>query len=101
VFWPASVLFGVGVVCGLVWGGPIFWHGCVQTGGMLAFISGSIEIVRRHVHRLASAVFTLYAEGQLDPADAAAIDDARGKDPKFDAAIREHQRIVAEIGRLS
>ena len=100
VFWPAVVLCAIGVVAGLTWGGPLAWHGGVQTGGMLAFMSGTTEAIRRHLHRLASAIFTLYAEGVLDPVDAAAIDDARAKNPDFDAAVRRHQELILRLAEL-
>lgn len=100
VFWPALTVFGLGIVAGLIWGGPAIWHGMVQTGGMLAFMSGVQEVGRRHMHRVATAIFTLYAEGVLDPRDAAAIDDARRKDPDFDAAVIAHRELVSKLAGL-
>jgi hypothetical protein len=46
-------------------------------------------------------LFALYADGALDPADTAAIEDARRKDPKFDAEIRAFQALGARIEALT
>jgi hypothetical protein len=100
VFWPALAAVIVGLVLACFWDSRIVWHGLVQTGGILAFASGCQEAIRRHSNQKARAVFTLYADGMLDGADAAAIDDARKKDPKFDAAVQEFQRVAAELRRL-
>jgi len=100
VFWPALAAVIVGLVLACFWDSQIVWHGLVQTGGILAFASGCQETIRRHSNRKARAVFTLYADGMLDGADAAAIDEARRKDPKFDAAVQEFQRVAAELRRL-
>jgi hypothetical protein len=97
LFWPSVALFAVGLATALLWGGQLAWRGGVQVGGIMAFIAGTMEAIRRHMHRQAVAVFTLYAEGVLAADDAAAIDDARTTDPKFDAAVKEHQRIVAAV----
>jgi hypothetical protein len=92
---PAFLLFGViavgvgNVRVGVVGG---FVNCCVVA------LAAAVETVSRHfLRQQASAVFTLYAEGVLAPGDAAAIDDAREKDPQFDAAVREHQRVVAMV----
>lgn len=100
VFVPASILCALGVVAGLVWGGPAIWHGMVQTGGLLAFLSGVQELGRRHLHRVATAIFTLYAEGALDPRDVVAIEDARRKDADFDLAVRSHQALHGRVADL-
>lgn len=64
---------------------------------LLVAIVGSLGAVTRHLHRQAIAVFAVYAEGSLDPADAHAIDAARAADPAFDAAVRDYLRINALV----
>lgn len=100
VFWPALVVAVVSTTIGCVFGHWRILQGFLQTGWMLAFMAGTFEAVRRHTTRQARAVFALYADGVLDPADAAAIDDARAKDPKFDAAVREYQQLAARLEEL-
>ena len=100
VFWPCLALTAVCLVVGALFG---HWHllqGFLQTSAILAFTAGCQEASRRHSTRLARSVFALYADGVLDPADAAAIDDARAKDPKFDAAVREYQQLAARLEAL-
>ncbi len=88
VFWPALVVLCIGLIIGcLVWSHPVIWQGVVQWSGLLTFLSGSIEAMRRYTTRQARAVFALYADGALEPVDTAAIDDARAKDVKFDDAM--------------
>jgi hypothetical protein len=87
------VLAGLGL-------GRVAWHGFVQTGAMVAFMAGVQEAIRRHVLLRARALFTLYAEGVLDPQDARALDDARARSAEFDRAVREHQRVNAELRGL-
>jgi hypothetical protein len=80
--WEAALRLGVsgaGILCGM-------WFFAV--------------LYRRQMHRQATTIFTLYADGLLDAAATAAIDDARRKDPVFDAAVREHQRLCAEVARV-
>ncbi|HEX5054784.1 MAG TPA: hypothetical protein VFZ65_23610 [Planctomycetota bacterium] len=101
VFWPSLAVMLLGIALGLVWNHRAIWHGLVQTGAMLAFCSGTIEAVRRHGHRRARAVFSLYADGALDAADAAAIDDARAKDARFDAEVLEFQRVSEALRDLT
>ncbi|MEZ6036003.1 MAG: hypothetical protein R3F29_00895 [Planctomycetota bacterium] len=101
MFRPALGAFAVGVVlwlCGLP--APA-WAALMQTGGILAFISGSQEAMRRHTARQAHATFALYADGALDPDDRAAIDDARQKDAKFDQELREWLAISEQLRLLS
>ena len=100
VFWPCVALTAVCLVVGSLFGHWHLLHGFLQTGAVLAFTSGCQEASRRHSTRLARSVFALYADGVLDPADAAAIDDARSKDPKFDAAVREYQQLAARLDEL-
>jgi hypothetical protein len=73
---------------GLVW----IWVGVVM------------RAMHAHLLRRARAVFTLYAEGLLAPAEAAVIDDARAKDAGFDRRVREFQQLndqVRELGTVS
>lgn len=100
VFWPALLVFVVGMVLGCIWNEPAIWHGMVQTGGILAFTSGSFEVIRRHTTHRTRILFALYADGALDPADTAAIDAARRQDPRFDAAVRDYQAVAARVARL-
>jgi len=101
VFWPALCVAVIGTAIGtFVWSHPALWHGVVQTCGILACMAGGMEVIRRHTTAQARAVFGLYADGLLDAADAAAIDDARSKDPKFDAAVREHQRVAQQLRQI-
>lgn len=101
VFKPALALAVLGLVLVCFWNERAIWHGMVQTGGMLAFMSGVMEAMRRHTLKQARALFALYADGALDPADAAAIDDARSKDAKFDAEVRAFQQIGEEVRRVA
>ena len=98
VFWPALVVFCIGVLLGcLFWNNRAIWQGIVQTSGILLFISGSIEAMRRHTTRQARAVFALYADGALEPEDTAAIDDARQKDAKFDDEVLTYLEISEQV----
>ncbi len=101
VFWPALAVFTLGLGLACLWNSRVVWHGLVQTGGILAFASGTIEVVRRHTARQARAVFALYADGALAPDDAAAIDDARQQDPKFDAEVRAFQSLGERVRELT
>lgn len=101
VFRPAVIVFVSALALGLVFDHWRWWFGFLQTSAVLAFVSGATEAARRHTARQARAVFALYADGLLDPAEAAAIDDARAKDPAFDRALAEHQRIAAAVRRLA
>ena len=65
----------------------MIWQGVVLCSGLLTFLCGSIEAMRRHTTRQARAVFALYADGALELVDTAAIDDARAKDVKFDDEV--------------
>jgi hypothetical protein len=100
VFWPALGVFLLGIVLGCIWNERAIWHGIVQTGGMLAFLSGVMEAVRRHTTQQARALFALYADGALAPSDAAAIDDAIAKDPKFAEELRAYQAISEQVRQL-
>ena len=79
----------------------MIWHGMVQTSGILTFISGSIEVMRRHTTRQARAVFALYADGALEPEDTAAIDDAREKDEEFDADVVTYLEISEQVSEFA
>jgi hypothetical protein len=87
------VVLAVGLVGG--------WERALRIGlpglGMLAGSLGYVVLHRRQMHRQATVVFTLYADGVLDADATAAIDDARAKDADFDAAVREHQRVCAQV----
>lgn len=100
VFWPAVVILAIGVAAGLVWNHRAIWQGVVQPSAMLAFLSGVLEVIRRHSTRGARAVFALYADGVLDPTDARAIDDARAKDAAFDAELRSYLAIGEQVRAL-
>jgi hypothetical protein len=102
VFWPALVVLCIGLIIGcFVWSSPVIWHGMVQTSGILTFISGSIEVMRRHTTRQARAVFALYADGALEPEDTAAIDDAREKDEEFDADVVTYLEISEQVSEFA
>lgn len=98
VFWPALGVLAIGILLGcLVWNHQAVWQGVVQTSGILVFISGSIEIMRRHSTHQARAVFALYADGALDAEDTEAIDDARQKDEKFDEDVETYLEVSDRV----
>jgi hypothetical protein len=100
VFWPSTAAFVLGL--GLLFCCERFvWQPLLQLGGILAFLSGAMEVIRRHTTNQARALFALYADGALDPADTAAIEDARAKDPQFDAEVRAFQELGARIEQLT
>ena len=101
VFWPALAAFVLGLGLACIWNSQVVWHGLVQTGGILAFCSGTIEVIRRHTKKQARALFALYADGALEPDDAAAIDDARRKDAGFDADVRAFQALGERVRELT
>lgn len=89
VFFPALTVFVIVAGFALSFDDlPLF--GLLQTSGMLAFLGGTLEAARRHTTRQARDVFACYAAGSLDPANTAAIDEARRLDEAFDAGLREH-----------
>lgn len=94
--WIAAFLLLVLGIYGVA--GP---ESALRTGvPLLGMLLGALFYVvhyRRLMHRQATAVFTLYVDGLLEPEPTAAIDDARAKDPAFDAAVREHQRLCALV----
>ncbi|HEX6810583.1 MAG TPA: hypothetical protein VF384_03065 [Planctomycetota bacterium] len=100
MFWPSLIAAIVGLVLYCIWGNWFVSYPIVLIGGIFAFIAGCQETIRRHSTREARAVFTLYADGMLDGDDAAAIDDARKKDAKFDAAVQEFRRVAAALRRI-
>lgn len=100
-FWPALIVFVVGIALGCIWNHRAIWHGVVQTSGMLTFLAGSMELIRRHTTKQARALFGLYADGALAADDAAAIDDARRKDAAFDAEVRAFQEVGEQVRRLT
>jgi len=75
--------------------------GLVQTGAMFAGVLGGLEWFRRRVRMRARILFTLYADGMLDPEATAAIDAARSQDERFDAAVRSFQQWNAAVTELS
>tara|TARA_R110002096_G_scaffold16264_29_gene55717 strand:+ start:373 stop:990 length:618 start_codon:yes stop_codon:yes gene_type:complete len=98
VFWPAVVACTISLFIGcFVWNNPLIWHGIVQTSGILLFISGTLEAMRRHTTRQARAVFAMYADGALEQEDTAAIDDARAKDAKFDDEVLTYLEISEKV----
>lgn len=101
VFWPALAVTILTLILGLIWGHWHWWRGFLQTGAMLAFVSGSMEAMRRHTTRQARTVFALYADGLLDAADTAAIDDARRKNPTFDGEVTAFQSIAAKVAQMT
>lgn len=102
VFWPALTVLVTGLVIGcFIWSHRVIWHGMVQTGGILTFISGSIEAMRRHTTGQARAVFALYADGALEQEDTAAIDDARAKDHKFDDHVLAYLEISEQVSEFA
>lgn len=100
VFWPGLAAFLLGLALLLGDAHRALWQPLLHVGGVLAFISGSIECIRRHTTAKARALFALYADGALDAADMAAIDDARTKDAKFDADVRAWQQLGARMRDL-
>lgn len=102
VFWPALVTLCIGLFIGcFVWNHRAIWHGLVQTSGILTFISGSMEAMRRHATRQARMVFALYADGVLEPGDTKAIDDARQKDKKFDKDVVTYLEISEKVSEFA
>jgi len=102
VFWPAVAVFVIGLILGgFVWNNPIVWHGLVQTSGILLFIAGCIEVIRRHSTRRARAVFALYADGALSTEDTEAIDDARKNDAEFDQDVQTYLQISDQVRTLA
>jgi len=85
------------LAAGLVGGWELALRIGVPGTGMLAGALGYVVLHRRQMHRQATVVFALYADGVLDADATAAIDDARAKDAGFDAAVREHQRVCALV----
>jgi hypothetical protein len=100
VFWPAAIAFALGLGL-LPWCERFVWQPFLQGGGMLASMSGGMELIRRHSVKLARALFALYADGALVAEDAAAIDDARRKDAAFDAEVRAFQALGERVRRLT
>jgi hypothetical protein len=100
-FRPALALFALGVVAGSVWPERAIWQGVVHPAGMIVFLAGTLELVRRHTTKQARVLFALYADGALTAEDRAAIDDARAKDPAFDAEVRAWQRIDERVRGLA
>jgi hypothetical protein len=98
VFWPATGVAALSLVVGNATGEWRLVWGFLQTGGILAFVSGVTEAMRRHTVQQARALFALYADGVLAPDDAAAIEVARQRDPQFDAAVRGFQQVAQGLG---
>jgi hypothetical protein len=77
------------------------WERMLRVGvpslGMLAGALAYAAFYQRQMHQQATMLFALYADGVLDAATTAAIDDARQKDPAFDTAVREHQRVCGLV----
>lgn len=94
--------FALAFACAVVMTGLLSgWEQALRLGvegsGMLGGLWLYVVLYRRSMHRQATVLFTLYADGLLDPASTTAIDDARQRDPAFDAAVREHQRVSALV----
>ncbi|MCU0862418.1 MAG: hypothetical protein MUC36_01380 [Planctomycetes bacterium] len=100
VFRPAVIAFALGLGL-LPWCERFVWQPFVHVGGMLAFLSGGMELIRRHTAKQAHALFALYADGALSEEDAAAIDDARRKDAAFDAEVRAFQALGERVRQLT
>jgi hypothetical protein len=73
----------------------------LMTGTMFGCLWGGLEWFRRSARRRARILFTLYAEGVLEPAEAAAVDAERRQSPAFDAAVRSFQQWNAAVAELS
>jgi len=102
VFWPALTVFVLGLFTAcFLWNSRVIWQGVLQTSGILLFISGSIEAMRRHTVQQARAVFALYADGALGPEDTAAIDDARAKDSKFEDDVKAYLQISDRVSAFA
>jgi hypothetical protein len=96
---PCFAVFGVGaLLAGHV---RLAVVGGFVNAAVFAGMAGFEAVIRHCLRRQAMAIFTLYAEGQLAAGDAAAIDDARSKDARFDAAVHEYQRVVAMVGAIA
>jgi hypothetical protein len=84
-------------VLGLTSGWELALRVGVPSAGILAGALAYATLYQRQMHRQATVLFALYADGVLDAAATAAIDDARQKDPAFDTAVREHQRVCSLV----
>ena len=95
--WFVMVFALVVVVIGMASG----WERALRVGvpgtGILAGALAYAAFYQRQMHRQATVLFALYADGVLDAETTAAIDDARQKDPAFDTAVREHQRVCSLV----
>jgi hypothetical protein len=99
-FWPAVAATIVGLAL-LPFCERVAWQPFLQTGGILAFCSGGAELIRRHTTKQARALFALYADGALEPADANAIGEAIAKDPAFAEELRAYRAISEQVRRLA
>ena len=99
-FWNALLVLVIGLVLMLCGQPKALWLSPVFMGSIWMVCAAFLRAMHAHLLRRARAVFTLYAEGVLEPADAVAIDDARAKNPDFDRAVREHQKINAALREL-
>jgi len=100
IFMPiALTLLAIGLVSSLLW--TVRPSSLVMTGTMFCCLWGGLEWFRRSARRRARILFTLYADGALEPEEAAAIDAERRHSPSFDAAVLSFQRWNAAIADLS
>lgn len=84
-------------VIGLTSGWELALRVGVPSVGILGSALAYATFYQRQMHRQATMLFALYADGVLDAAATSAIDDARQKDPAFDTAVREHQRVCSLV----
>ncbi|MFY9342494.1 MAG: hypothetical protein WAT39_08385 [Planctomycetota bacterium] len=100
IFMPVSLsMLALGI--GLSVAHPAQPSSLVMTGAMFSCLWGGLEWFRRSARRRARILFTLYAEGLLEPAETAAVDAERRQSPAFDAAVRDFQRWNAAVAELS
>jgi len=99
-FWPALITLVVALTVALVFDIWAACYGLIQLGAIMTFISGTIEVMRRHSTRRARAVFALYADGMLEEHDTQAIDDTREKNASFDADVRAYLHISQQVDDL-
>ena len=100
IFMPVSLaMLAVGIWLSLAH--PARPSSLVMTGTMFSCGWGVLEWFRRSARRRARILFTLYAEGVLEPAETAAVDAERRQSPAFDAAVRSFQQWNAAVAELS
>ena len=99
-FRPALALLAAALLVAALFDQWTLCYPVIQLSGIMAFLAGTIEAIRRHSTRRARAVFALYADGLLEPHDTAAIDATRAQDPTFDADVRAYLQISQQVDDL-